>query len=231
MLRTLLILLLPPALLCVIVMAVASYVGAATRGDRKAIHTGIIRSLPYALILNHATVFAALLIVMRAQALSPRAIGLPLEPGTRLLPEIGLGLAAGLLIYCIDRFLLTPLGECAQRRFGGYRMDHGEREPASRIAWLLAVVVFAAVVEESVFRGYALTQLTPVTGAVWAIIISSFLFGLLHWAYGWWGMLATVVIGALLALLFLWRQSLVAPVIAHGLHNLINTLVKQKARR
>lgn len=231
MIRTLLILLMPAALLCVIVMAVASYVGAATRGDKKAIHAGTIRSLPYALILNHAIVFAVLLIVMRAQALNPRALGLTLGPGTRLLSEIGLGLAAGLLIYCIDRFFLTPLGERAQERFGGYRVDQGDHGQANRIAWLLAVVVFAAVVEESVYRGYALHQLTPLAGAAWAVIISSILFGLLHWAYGWWGMLATVVIGALFALLFLWRQSLVAPVIAHGLHNLINTLIKQKVRR
>lgn len=230
MLSTLIILLLPAALLCVITMTVASYFGATTRGDKKAINAGIVRSLPYVLILNHAVVFAVLLAILRAKALDLSSIGMSISAGQDLLSETFLGLVAGLALYSIGRFLIDPLTAMLQRNFGGYRMDQGERGQTSTIPWFIAAVILAAVVEESVFRGYALTQLTPALGLVWAVIISSISFGLLHWAYGWWGMASTVVYGVLFALLFVWRQSLIAPVVAHALHNLINILVRQKAR-
>jgi membrane protease YdiL (CAAX protease family) len=187
--------------------------------------------LPYVLILNHAIVFVVLLAVMRADALSQRSIDLTLEPGSYLWREVGLGLVAGLALYSIGYFLLTPLSELLQRKLGGYRTDKGDRDRAYRLAWLIAVVIFASVVEEFVYRGYALAQLAPLTGTAWAVIISSVFFGLLHWAYGWWGMASSVVYGVIFALLFLWRENLVAPIIAHALHNLINTLMKQNARR
>ena len=229
MIRTLLFLLLPAALLFLITMAVASFFGATTRGDKKAINAGVVRSLPYVLIVNHAIVFVVLFAALRAAAFNLSSIGLGIAPGQNIFPEILIGLAAGLVLYAIGRFLLDPLSALLHRQFGGYRMDHGEREPASRIAWFIAAVLFAAVVEESVFRGYAVARLAPVTGLTWAIVISSIFFGLLHWAYGFWGMLTTAIMGALFALLFVWRQSLVAPIIAHALCNLINLIVKPEA--
>lgn len=227
---TLLLLLMPAVGLCVSVTAIACYFGAVTKGDKKAIHAGIIRYFPFALILNHTIVFVVLLATMRGQGIGLWSIGLGIAAGKDLLLEIFVGVLAALTSYCAGRFLFTPLSRLMQERFGGYQIDKGERDVKYWLVWLLAVGVFAAVVEETVYRGYALHELTPAVGAAGAVVISSILFGLLHWAYGWWRMATTVVYGILFALLFLWRQSLVAPIIAHGLHNLISTIVKQKAR-
>lgn len=98
---------------------------------------------------------------------------------------------------------------------------------------LLVTVVFAPIVEETVFRGAIFTQLRSRSGFVPAALISGFLFGLLHVfnslltgnsadlifivVYG--------VMGYLLCQAEEQNQTLVSPILMHMLNNLISVIM------
>lgn len=75
----------------------------------------------------------------------------------------------------------------------------------------IANVLLAPWVEESLYRGYLLPALQSGYGNTAAVLISCAVFGLLHRTGGYWYMLLTAtVVGVPLALLYLWRQDIVA---------------------
>jgi membrane protease YdiL (CAAX protease family) len=92
-----------------------------------------------------------------------------------------------------------------------------------RIGELFLAVPFvavAAVVEETIFRGYLLLRFGAVLRSTWAaILLSSAIFAIGHSYEGSAGMVWAGVMGFAYALLYLWRESLVAPVVLHFLHD------------
>jgi len=94
----------------------------------------------------------------------------------------------------------------------------------SLLALLLVTVV--AVSEETMFRGYLCLRLQGLTrNPVAAVLISSLLFALGHGYQGTTGLLAVGILGAALAVVYLWRGSLVAPMTIHFLQNFFAMLV------
>lgn len=102
-----------------------------------------------------------------------------------------------------------------------------ERSPSTPWAPLLtlgiAVVVLAPLTEEWLFRGILMPALQRALGArrawagvVAAVLISSLIFGLLHWPV-WW---VPGIYGVVLALLSLRMRSLAMPMLVHGAINL-----------
>lgn len=92
--------------------------------------------------------------------------------------------------------------------------------PKGPLEILLAciLVAVAAVAEETIFRGYLILRFNQLTGSiVSAILISSSVFSLGHGYEGTAGIGTVGVLGVILALLYVWRKSLVAPVVLHFL--------------
>jgi membrane protease YdiL (CAAX protease family) len=82
----------------------------------------------------------------------------------------------------------------------------------------LTIVTVVAVVEETIFRGYLMLRFQAVTGRISAaVLLSSLVFSLGHGYEGVAGAISVFVLGALFALIYLWRSSLVAPVLLHFL--------------
>jgi membrane protease YdiL (CAAX protease family) len=82
----------------------------------------------------------------------------------------------------------------------------------------LTIVTVVAVVEETVFRGYLMLRFEAVSGSRSAAVISSsFMFALGHGYEGMAGAISVFVLGVVFALLYLWRRSLVAPIVIHFL--------------
>ncbi|HSG06963.1 MAG TPA: CPBP family intramembrane glutamic endopeptidase [Longimicrobiales bacterium] len=87
---------------------------------------------------------------------------------------------------------------------------------------IFAVLSLAAgVAEEIAYRGYALTVVATVTGAGWAAVATSVVFGVLHAYQGWLGVLRTGALGGLLAWGYLASGSLWAPMAAHAILDLL----------
>lgn len=87
-------------------------------------------------------------------------------------------------------------------------------------AFGVILVAIIAVAEETVFRGYLLLRLRSLTGGTTAaVVLSSLIFALGHGYQGAAGTIAVGAIGALLAIVYLWRGSIVAPVVLHFVQN------------
>jgi membrane protease YdiL (CAAX protease family) len=85
------------------------------------------------------------------------------------------------------------------------------------VVYLVLTIVVVASVEEILFRGYAIVRLTDLTGSIAAAaLISIVAFGLVHVPmWGWGPALTTVLSGAVLTAVYLWRPDIVALMLAH----------------
>jgi len=82
--------------------------------------------------------------------------------------------------------------------------------------WFVPVAATAALCEEFLYRGYALTQIAALTGSLIAgALVSSLAFGIAHAYQGKAGMLASGVTGLLYAALFVYGGSLWPCIAAH----------------
>jgi membrane protease YdiL (CAAX protease family) len=92
------------------------------------------------------------------------------------------------------------------------------------LATVLVLVV--AFVEETVFRGYLMLRFQALTKSRIAIVLlSSVVFSLGHGYEGSAGVVAVGVLGAVFAVVYLWRGSLVAPITMHFLQDFVSIVV------
>lgn len=83
-------------------------------------------------------------------------------------------------------------------------------------AFLMVIVV--AVVEETIFRGYLILRLKTVIGRTSAaVVLASLIFSLGHGYQGTAGAITVFILGVIFALIYLWRGSLIAPMVIHFL--------------
>lgn len=107
----------------------------------------------------------------------------------------------------------------------GLKMNMAAVDAVTKVPiWLmLATMLRAGVVEEIIFRGYAIERLEALTGNKWlAATVSALAFIAIH-VSGWgFAQLIVVTFGAiLLSLLYLWRRDLLCNIIAHTLVDII----------
>ncbi len=89
---------------------------------------------------------------------------------------------------------------------------------AAQLILGVLIVTVVAVVEETVFRGYLMLRFSTVTRRTSAaVILSSLVFSLGHGYEGMAGAISVFVLGAVFALVYVWRKSVVAPIVIHFL--------------
>jgi uncharacterized protein len=82
------------------------------------------------------------------------------------------------------------------------------------------LVVLVAIVEETIFRGYLLLRFRNLDlGLPWAALLSAVIFSLGHGYEGTSGVVTVGAMGLTFAVIYLWRQSLVAPMVMHFLQD------------
>jgi membrane protease YdiL (CAAX protease family) len=92
------------------------------------------------------------------------------------------------------------------------------------LAVLLVTVV--AVAEETIFRGYLLLRFRAVLGGTGtAVVLSSLIFAVGHGYEGSAGLVTVGVMGAVFALVYVWRGSLVAPIVMHFLQDFLGIVL------
>ena len=92
------------------------------------------------------------------------------------------------------------------------------------LAFFLVVVV--AVAEETVFRGYLILRFKSATGRIgMAVLLSTAIFSIGHGYEGMAGILSVFFLGLVLAFVYLWRRSLVAPMVMHFLIDFTSIVV------
>lgn len=91
------------------------------------------------------------------------------------------------------------------------------------VAGLVATIIVSPISEELIFRGVFLNRLKLFVPTVFAIFISSLLFGALH-SFG--NMTSAVVFALCMAILYLKTENICVPILAHFLNNLFAETIK-----
>lgn len=97
-------------------------------------------------------------------------------------------------------------------------------EPVGTIQQIVAtlMILIVAVSEETIFRGYLILRLKSVTGSPFAaVIISSIIFSIGHGYEGLGGVIIVGIMGAGFAAIYLWRKSLIAPIMMHFMQDFV----------
>ena len=83
---------------------------------------------------------------------------------------------------------------------------------------VISMLIWAPILEEIVFRGALYRYLHPMCRPVGTVLITAVVFGVIH-PYGPGEMIVVATGGVMLGLIREWRDSLIAPMVAHALHN------------
>ena len=143
-----------------------------------------------------------------------------------------LALLQSLLLACVivalTFFIITPLVEYLT----GNSIDASLFRPLQGnfelfLNYLAIGWIVGGISEEIVFRGFLLNRITSYipneTGVVYAIVITSALFGFMHGYQGIAGQIQTGIIGALLATIYyVCGKRLTIAILTHGLVNTIS---------
>jgi len=145
--------------------------------------------------------------------------------------DVAIGVAVGVAI----EVPLNALTNWAIRRFGPQIYSPlviRSILPRSGEEWapVLLALFPAVLVEELLFRSLLLGGLSLFFPVAVLIISTAFLFGWMHSPQGRLGMILTTAISLVLAGLFVWRQSLLPPLVAHYVVNVLQLLVAYRHR-
>jgi membrane protease YdiL (CAAX protease family) len=92
------------------------------------------------------------------------------------------------------------------------------------LAFVMVVVI--ALAEETIFRGYLLLRFRAFMPGIFApVMLSAVIFSLGHGYEGSAGAVTVGFIGAVFALIYLWRKSITAPVVMHFLQDFVGIVL------
>ena len=86
---------------------------------------------------------------------------------------------------------------------------------------ILLAMIPVVLLEELIFRSLLVGGLTPILPTIGLIFATGLLFGLMHVLQGIWGMVGATLAGILFGLLFIQQGSLVLPLVAHYVANVL----------
>jgi CAAX protease family protein len=140
--------------------------------------------------------------------------------------EIALGIALFVPFFIVDSLLdrgLQAVGFSAPSTpLPSYLTTRG----ISEILLACILVPVVALAEETIFRGYLILRFKALTGSGFAAaLLSAAVFSLGHGYEGSAGVITVGVMGLVLAFVYMWRQSLVAPIVMHFLQDFIGIVL------
>lgn len=151
-----------------------------------------------------------------------------LHTGEGVAKEVGYGVV-GFLAWMPLMVVISHVGDVIQLIAGtsdmeggpgGYPMFQPPPSDSGLVLFLsfIGSVIWAPLVEETMFRGFLYGWLRQRLGFLATVTVVSITFGIIH-PYSPLGMLQVAVGGVLFGILREWRGSLIAPMVAHALHN------------
>lgn len=142
------------------------------------------------------------------------------------------GFIYSLAIYFISTVFIEPLSEVITKTAHDYSKFDGIRGSwVATIQILLVVWIFVAVIEESIYRGFLMTEISRIAGNTSAalyfnVLFTSIVFGLSHGYQNLSGVLSTGAIGALFACVFILSKfSLSEAILAHAFLDTIGVIL------
>jgi len=143
---------------------------------------------------------------------------------TKLPIDIFGGIISGAILAILYFYIFSPWQTYLQINIGDY-VPAGEtmtvlsKQP---ILFFMANVLFAPFVEETLYRNYTLTKFLERYSSTKSIIVTTILFGLLHWVGGLWYILMTgFFVGLPFAIIATKRKNVIWVFVAHLTLNLL----------
>ncbi|MGE5530297.1 MAG: lysostaphin resistance A-like protein [Patescibacteria group bacterium] len=127
--------------------------------------------------------------------------------------------ALGGLLFLAHVLLLYPATEWLRNALGLPGYAAGMESVLALPVWFRIIAVLTAgIVEETLFRAYAVTRLARLTGSMWlAVVLSSSVFAALHLpAWGIGPSFSFFAGGLAMTGFFIWRRDLLAMIVAHA---------------
>lgn len=127
---------------------------------------------------------------------------------------------------CWNLFILIPLTGGSERSDVIASLELTGGSWSGVLGLIVTGWLVGGFAEELFFRGYLIPTLQNLLGggkwaAGLAALISILWFSLSHRYQGWMGVADAAISGLLFTTLFLWRGRLTAPIIAHGLFDML----------
>ena len=127
--------------------------------------------------------------------------------------------ASGLLLWLIVMFVLAHVTNRIGNAVGHAGLEKGLAQLRAIPLWFRVVLaITAGIVEETLYRGYAVERLASLTGRDWlGGLIAAIVFGVAHipaWGVGF-SLAVDLPFGLLMTAFYLWRRDLLANIIAH----------------
>jgi membrane protease YdiL (CAAX protease family) len=128
--------------------------------------------------------------------------------------------------------LFVPLMVCVSLIEKGFKyiglsshMNHRPKFLAfnspEEILLVCVLIIVVAIAEETIFRGFLILRFSRLTGSLSAsVMISSVIFSLGHGYEGFATMVTICISSMIVGLIYVWRKSLVAPIVIHLLIDL-----------
>jgi len=139
--------------------------------------------------------------------------------------EIGLGIGLYIPFFIAAGFLERAL-QVAGLSVPSTPLPSMAAEGMGELLLAIALVAVVALGEETIFRGYLILRLKAITASpTAAALLSATIFSLGHGYEGSAGVVTVGVMGVIFALIYIWRQSLVAPIVMHFLQDFISIVL------
>jgi membrane protease YdiL (CAAX protease family) len=188
-------------------------------------------SLLTALRANLTFPVAALMTIVRDLALVCLIVFFLWRNGERIesigwrAPKIWLEILLGCLLY-IPFYAVTAFADILFRKAGlTTNRPPGFMFPRNPEEILLGVILVAVVAfsEETIFRGYLIMRLRSITLSLpVAVLLSSTIFAFAHIYQGLAGVAAVWVMAMMFCGVYIWRRSLVAPIVMHFIQDFLS---------
>ena len=139
--------------------------------------------------------------------------------------EIGLGIGLYIPFFIAAGFLERAL-QVAGLSVPSTPLPSMAAKGMGELLLAIALVAVVALGEETIFRGYLILRLKAITTSpTAAALLSAVIFSLGHGYEGSAGVVTVGVMGVIFALIYIWRQSLVAPIVMHFLQDFISIVL------
>ena len=176
------------------------------------------------LLLDSVLLIALMIFLTRAHGEQPSAMWFGTRRPGR---EFVLGLALVPIVFLMVGLLLNGLLRLAPG------LHNVESNPIEKLAtggsqdaaMLGAIAILAGGVREELQRVFVLRRFEQhLGGPVIGVIVWSSAFGMGHLPQGWDAVIATGLLGAFWAIVYLWRRSSIAPIVSHAGFNSLEVL-------
>lgn len=146
-----------------------------------------------------------------------------------LLKQLRNGFLFGILIFIMDTFITDPLLNAVMPKSAVQGIDMSKLfNNSSYVIIFLFIGVFKGGFSEELWRIFILTRFEKTfgkSGLIFALILSSIIFGIGHLYQGLSGMISISLIGFLYALVYLRKRSALEAVLAHATENTVSIII------